>query len=212
MQYSSPAHLEIRLGEHYPSYLHVRGGTRLVQPPAIEGYLDRVRPNTQTKEQVYLATHDGNIFSVPPSRAHPPTPLDLVDAINNPEGYAQALRQSEVQRGALQIMSATGVADLRSVLVIRRAFHVSVPHTHTEREEDPGDDQWANVWAQPDAGTDSDQEDEGGDEGLGKAGDKAHLRMKRSFELLLKSGHVIRFEVSFASSLLVRCLTCTVSI
>lgn len=42
---------------------------------------------------------------------------------------------------------------------------------------------------------DSDVEDEGGNDGLAKAADKGKMRMKRSFELVFKSGYVMRFEV-----------------
>jgi hypothetical protein len=44
--------------------------------------------------------------------------------------------------------------------------------------------------------TTSDEEDEGGDEGLMKSTDRPKLKMQRSFELLMKTGHIIRFEVS----------------
>lgn len=43
---------------------------------------------------------------------------------------------------------------------------------------------------------DSDNEDEGGDEGLAKIEDKGKVRMRRSFELVYKTGYVMRFEVS----------------
>ena len=39
-------------------------------------------------------------------------------------------------------------------------------------------------------------EDEGGDVGLAKAKNKGRLRMYRSFELVLKNGRILRFEVS----------------
>ena len=44
---------------------------------------------------------------------------------------------------------------------------------------------------------DSDNEDEGGDEGLAKIEDKGKVRMRRSFELVYKTGYVMRFEVSY---------------
>lgn len=127
-------------------------------------------------------------------RASPPAPFGL----KTPEGvddFAESLRRAEVQRGAAQIMNAVGVTDLRSIVVIRRAFQVSVPHTHTEKERDLDNSGWAQVWSRPEESTDSDNEDEGGEEVLGKVTDRSHLRMKRSFELLLKTGNVVRFEV-----------------
>ena len=41
----------------------------------------------------------------------------------------------------------------------------------------------------------SDDEDDGGETGMSKAKDKPRLRMRRSFELVLVSGRVLRFEV-----------------
>jgi len=55
------------------------------------------------------------------------------------------------------------------------------------------DDGWLGTWAVE--RTDSDNEDEGGDQGLEKTTDKPKLRMKRSFELMLKTGQIVRFEV-----------------
>ena len=44
--------------------------------------------------------------------------------------------------------------------------------------------------------TDSDLEDEGGDAGLAPAKDKARLRIHRSFEIVLRDGKTVRFEVN----------------
>jgi hypothetical protein len=65
---------------------------------------------------------------------------------------------------------------------------------HQSQKRDDND--CAGIWAQTLERTDSDDGDMGGDEALAKAGDKPKFKMKRCFELLLKSGHVIRFEVS----------------
>lgn len=163
------------------------------EPPAIEGYLDRVRANTQTKQPVYLTTHDGNIFCLSSGHANPPSPLGLGPAVS-----VDDLKRSEVQRGGMQLMHATGVIDLRAILAVRRAFQAAVPHSHTEtrRLDDQSSMSAADAALER---TESDYEDEGGDEALGKSEDKPHLRMKRSFELLLTNGHVIRFEVGYLS-------------
>ncbi|RDB17902.1 Meiotically up-regulated gene 56 protein [Hypsizygus marmoreus] len=192
-QASQPAVLEIHLAEHYPTHIHLRNGSRLHAPPAVEGYLERIRPNTQAKQGIYLTTHDGNLFLLAPGRAHPPSPPGLAPDSPDIESFAQALRKSEAQRGALQIMDAVGVGDLRSVLLIRRAFHVAAQPVHNERKSDD-DDIFFSIWSQPEQRTQSDEEDEGGQEALTKSEDKPLLRMRRSFELLLTTGHVIRFE------------------
>jgi hypothetical protein len=193
--------LEIRLAEHYPMHIHLKNGSRLHEPPAIEGYLDRIKPNTQTKQSTYLATHDGNLFMLRPNRAHPPSPPGIAPGMDDIETYAETLRASEAQRGAMQCMDAIGVNDLRSIILIRRAFHVVLEHTHNQAgrhpdKKDLDDDIWFGIWSQPEERTPEDHEDEGGEEYLSKSNDKLLLRMHRSFELLLTTGRVIRFEVS----------------
>jgi len=193
-QSSRPAYLEIRLADHFPAYLHLKDGSRLHEPPAIEGYLDRIKSNTQTKQQIYLATHDGNIFSLYPTRAHPPLPPGLGPAVADSDTYAETLRQTEVQRGAMQLIDAMGVSDIRTILLVRRAFHVAPQHFHKEADR-KADEDFVDTWTQKEEISQSDNEDEGGEEGMNKSVDKPQLKMKRAFELLLMTGHVIRFEV-----------------
>ncbi|KNZ80953.1 Meiotically up-regulated gene 56 protein [Termitomyces sp. J132] len=162
-----PPVLEIRLADHYPTHIHLKNGTRLHEPPAIEGYVERIRSNSQMRQSLYLSTHDGNLFVMTPNHAYPPSPPGLATNIGDIEAYAETLRKSEIHRGASQVMHAIGVLDLRDILVIRRASQ--------ER-------------------TVADNEDEGGEEGLSKAEDKIHMHTRRSFELLLTTGHVVRFE------------------
>jgi hypothetical protein len=199
VQAKNLAHLELRLGRHFPTHLHTKDGSRLDEPPSIEGYLDRLRPNTQAKHPVYLATHDGNLFSINTTKADPPRPPSLPPVLASPDTQVpgRSPREQEVLRGARQILGADGVVDLRSVLAVRRAFQ---PHTvPRHREEAPKDvagwEEHEDLVESVDK-TDSDDEDEGGDEGLSKSQDSTRVKMRRSFELLLKSGHVIRFEVS----------------
>lgn len=96
-------------------------------------------------------------------------------------------------------MNATGVCDVRSILTVRRAFHLVPQSSHNEEDAEGAkkaqeeDDEWLGAWSVQRTG--SDELDEGGDEGLGRSIDKPKLKMQRSFELLLKTGHVIRFEV-----------------
>lgn len=181
----------MRLAQHSPQHLVLKNGTRVSEPPSIEGYLERIRPNSQTKHPIYLFTHDGNLFSIVADNANPPSPMGIGQTADTPE----ALRLSEVQRGTAQILKAIGVVDMRTILAVRRAFQPVVPASHDN--PDPGDDQSYVSLASHIERTPSDDEDEGGEEGLRMAQDKPHLRMRRSFELLLKNGHIIRFEVGF---------------
>ncbi|KAJ8080665.1 hypothetical protein PM082_017499 [Marasmius tenuissimus] len=190
-----PAHLEIRIGKHFPSFVRLKDGGRLAEPPAMEGYVDRVRPNTQTKQPVYLAIHDGNLFCLGQSRAHPPTPLVPFPMTQSAtEHQSELLRRSEVLRGAQQILDADGVADLRNVLTVRRAVHPVIQNHHDVREQ-PEDEEWMHTWSEGELSAE-DAADEGGEEPLqsAKPEEKPVLKMRRSFELLFKNGHVVRFE------------------
>ncbi|XP_006462707.1 hypothetical protein AGABI2DRAFT_207264 [Agaricus bisporus var. bisporus H97] len=139
--------LELRVAEHFPTSLYLKDGTLLVQPPDIEGYVNRIRANTQSKQLLYLATHDGHLFTISPQQAQPPSPPGSALLLDSIEEYKQRLTKVEFERGIYQIMHAHAVFDLRNVVAVRRAFQIP------------------------------------------------HLRMKRSFELLLNNGRVQRFEV-----------------
>ncbi|KAF9077592.1 Pleckstrin homology domain-containing protein [Rhodocollybia butyracea] len=172
LKQSSTAHLELRLAPHHPGFVHRKDGTRLVEPPAIEGYVDRIKPNTNTKQALYLSSQGGNLFVLNSSDPHPPSPLPN-----------SQLRTSEIIRGVRQVLDATGVIDLRSILIVRRANHPVMQHMHDLKE---GDEIQEIVVQEI---SEADREDVGGE-----AGQDKQLKMRRSFELLLKNGHVIRFE------------------
>ncbi|KAI0720502.1 Pleckstrin homology domain-containing protein [Cerioporus squamosus] len=203
-QAEQPAHLEFRMRRHYPTRLHMKDGTRLDEPPAIEGYLDRIRPNSQLKQSLYLVTHDGYLFALTPAHAHQPSPPGAaVDAhtasqsaysATSLSGTAETRRHSEVRRGQLQILEGTGVSDLRNIIAVRRAFQL-IPQQREQVEAHQLTD-WEDsqsFWSQVDR-SESDDEDAGGEPGMARAKDKSRLRLRRSFELLLTSGRVIRFE------------------
>ncbi|KAF9013461.1 Pleckstrin homology domain-containing protein [Cyathus striatus] len=192
---AKPPTLEIRLADHCSSHIFLKSGHRVDQPPEIEGYVDRIRPNTQTKQPLYLAVHDGNLFTLYPSVAKPPSPPSLILKMGEFNEYLYSLRHTEIQRGSMQIMNATGVCDLRSIAAVRRAFQVTPPHTHDHREVSSDNEAaWFATWSTQDATTVGDDEDAGGEDAFNAAEDKVRLKMRRSFELLLISGNVIRFE------------------
>ncbi|KAF5382546.1 hypothetical protein D9615_002957 [Tricholomella constricta] len=193
-QSTRPAVLEIRLAEHYPTHIHLKNGSRLHEPPAVEGYVVRIRPNSQARQNLYLSTHDCNLFVMTPNHAYPPAPPGLANNLGDIESYAKALRKSEVQRGAMQIMNAIGVNDLRTILLIRRASHPVPEPIHKEVNKSQESDIWFSIWSLSEERTPDDDEDEGGEEGLSKTEDKHRVRMRRSFELLLTTGRVVRFE------------------
>ena len=208
-QGDKPARLEFRLKRHFPTRLHLKDGTRLDEPMAVEGYVDRIRLNQQLRHSVYLVTHDGYLFSIAPPHAHPPHPpgapgtpgaspaasQSAVGAMGLVES-AGMRRKAELRRGRAQVLQATGVFDLRSIVAVRRAFQHVPQGTETGTATPHGID-WedtAAFWEQVDR-SDSDDEDAGGDTGMVETANKSRLRVRRSFELVLVTGRVLRFEV-----------------
>ena len=189
--------LEIRMAQHATTHTHLKNGRRLDEPPAIEGYLDRI---SQTKKQIYLATHNGNLFILNSHAAFPPMPPGLAP-ITNQSLDVQSLRQAEIRRGINQVMTATNMCDLRSILAVRRAFQSTPMQMHDLVEPAADDISWLGISENSEQRTADDEEDEGGELGLSKSADRTRLKMRRSFELLVNTGHVVRFEVFFQKCL-----------
>ncbi|KAI0345763.1 hypothetical protein BDW22DRAFT_1324984 [Trametopsis cervina] len=192
-QAGQPAHLEVRLQEHRSTRVVLKDGTRLDEPSGIEGYVDRIRPNSQVKQALYLSTHDGYIFSLSTTQASPPPPPGPPDD----DMQADKLRRAEALRGARQILHATRMSDLRDVVAVRRAFQL-VPRATEEVNVDatPEWEDASGFWENVES-FDDDHRDPGGEEGLAKfskAAEKAQLRVRRSFELVFKTGQVVRLE------------------
>jgi hypothetical protein len=206
----SPTHVALTDGTILGTYFQTPLGINLIEtdiihcadePLAVEGYLHRIKPKTLVRTNVYVTSHDGCLFTLRYADAEPPTPPVLLQAPLDAAGY-QIVREREIRRGRSMILDADGYIDLRSILAVRRAVEISppigaidtgatranpLPHDVTEEEDDSG--QWI------DQADESDEEDEGGDEFLSNSDDKMRLKMKRSFELIMRSGRVVRFEV-----------------
>jgi hypothetical protein len=208
------AHLEFRKARHYATHLHLKDDTRLVEPPAVEGYLDRIRANTQTRHAQYITTHDGLLVFAAHAHAYAPAPPGTNHSPT--ESVSDSTHTPESRRGAEQILAADGVIDMRSVVHVRRAFQlvmakrdaapepVAQGMAYAARFRPPWEEDNANE--RPVEETPSDNEDEGGEEGLAKhnhsAASKGQLRMRRSFELVLTNGQIIRLEARRLSLLL----------
>ncbi|KIY67116.1 hypothetical protein CYLTODRAFT_397691 [Cylindrobasidium torrendii FP15055 ss-10] len=198
------AHLEIRLGDHYPNKVSNPNTKHddelsdqfMSEPSAVEGYVTRIKPATHQRQPFYLATHDGYLFVLPPSKASPPSPfLSDDDDIAPGETQGQTLKDREVARGEAHVWNASGVNDLRNILLVRRAETTVVPERHDMPSVKHDDEaHWATIWAAGVPSEEGDYDDEGGEEYVSKVEDKPLLRMKRSFELFLTSGRVVRFE------------------
>ncbi|KAG9315912.1 hypothetical protein JVU11DRAFT_3562 [Chiua virens] len=184
-QGSRPAHLELRVAEHFPDSVHLDTGKKMFEPPAIEGYLDRVRQ--QSRQRVYLATHDGNLFSLLPADANPPPPPSahlsrLMSGLRpSVDEYSQSFFEDEVWRGAEQVRTALGTLDLKSIRAVRRAYG---PLAQDDGEHVAQDAE--------------DARDTGGHQGHARVQDKAQLHLRRTFDVDLASGHVIRYEAHSA--------------
>ncbi|KAI0304331.1 Pleckstrin homology domain-containing protein [Multifurca ochricompacta] len=186
------AHLEVRLAEHMASQLHIKDSHRLPEPPAIEGYVSRVRPASGGREEVYLTVHNGLLFTLVPVNAHAPNPPGVVPVpYDSDQDTRDALHKEEVRRGAEQVLAARSVMDLRAIIEVRRAFGPVFLPTQRVRNTARSDREDEHLDIEV-AHEESDNRDVGGDVGL--TGDIVTMRMRRCFELVTKTGHVIRFE------------------
>ncbi len=182
------------------SQLHIKDGHQLSEPPSVEGYVSRVKPGSGTREEVYLTVHNGLLFTLAPGSAHAPNPPGVVPVPQDSDRDARdALHQEDIRRGAAQVLAARGVMDLRSVIAVRRAFRpVLHPNQHVDTSTQPEIEENGHLTEEV-VREESDSGDVGGDVGL--AGDVTTIRMRRCFELVMRSGHVIRFEVSYVERL-----------
>lgn len=186
--------LELRVARHSLTKARLADGTDLMEPPSIEGYLYRIKPSTQTRSNIYVSSHDGNLFTMTPAHAFPPPVPQLPEELTiKSESKNSALtREIEVTRGAQQILHATGYVDIRDISVVRRASEILTPQSC------PALGEGEMILQLPD---DSDlldmpnEHDPGGEEFLSQSTDWANERLKRSFELVMRSGAVMRFEV-----------------
>ncbi len=190
----------------------------MTEPPAIEGYVYIVKPVPQSRTLVYLSTNDGWLFSTRSTQALPP-PTTTSVAVFMSSGPAQ-FRKEEMNRQRIQILRARGFWDLRTVVMVRRAFRV-VPEATENSVQPPVDDEghWyinraaENVpdWPELER-TESDDADVPGDEALNASQDRPRLRMHRAFELVFKSGYAMRFEVRMHRIYFSTLLNSTISI
>ncbi|TKY85544.1 hypothetical protein EX895_005706 [Sporisorium graminicola] len=70
--YKRPAILELRAAAHYPTSVLTAPGEFMQEPPAVEGFLWRVKPVSGALTRLYFTTYDGHIYVCRTSRAFPP--------------------------------------------------------------------------------------------------------------------------------------------
>lgn len=111
--------------------------------------------------------------------------------------FTGVLRRAEIARGTRQVMVAVGLVELRNVVAVRRAHADGGAGAGAgaggtgERARNWEDER--EFWELERSA--EDDEDEGGDVGLGSVADRAQLRARRSFEIVLTSGGVLKYEV-----------------
>ncbi|KAF8333544.1 Pleckstrin homology domain-containing protein [Cantharellus anzutake] len=193
-QRGSSVQLELRLASHSQSKLKLTSGSMIHEPDAIEGYLYQIRPNSQSRTAVYVSTHSGNLFTMTHWHAFPPSVPELRP---NTGGMNRPRAQNELRRGSDQVLHANGFLDLRDILSVRKALAPLAP-SQKIATLDPSelggpilvdvdhDDDLRDVFGQDATGIVEDelsgQEDE-------------TVRMKKSFEIVMRTGAVIRFEL-----------------
>ena len=100
-----------------------------------------------------------------------------------------------MRRGINQIVHATSMMDLRSIVAVRRAFQPVSSEMHTVKEVQDDDRGWFEAWVGREERSSEDDVDAGGDAALAEAYNSGLVKIRRSFELLLNTGQVMRFEV-----------------
>ena len=238
--------LELRPAHHHLGTILQRSGETLEEPPAIEGFLWRVKAVSGALTRIYVSSHDGHIFAGRSNRAplpdrelvamltaqeHPGTAKLVEDVLKSRSKRGKKASRQPVQREldvarelaleALrdqsdqsvakqlqayrvyercrqfeQIVTSDGYVDLRDIIECK----LIDPEEETPNQGQPEDTQsrdssWHNI-------SNMAADDVGGEEGLASAPDRAKLRTRRQFEMVLANGKTIRFEafsIAFAS-------------
>ncbi|GES72911.1 PH domain protein [Rhizophagus clarus] len=148
-QFVEQAHqLQLRPIEHYPTTVKLSDGTKLTEPPPIEGYLIKMTNNKSqnNKSRKYYFTSQNNyLFFLNPLKASPPPPPNVSTVTNEDDGiqlcdnaqqhpliyavspYIQdkivgnndTFMKSDMKRKAKQILHATGFIDLIEIVEIK---------------------------------------------------------------------------------------------
>ena len=109
--------LQARRARHQPIWAKLEDGTVTQEPPGIEGFLTRQKTTAAPKENVYVATHDGNVYTSHAQNAHPPLQPGSQQSLPRdvfPELH-EAHLDSERYRMAQFVQHSTGCVDLRDL-------------------------------------------------------------------------------------------------
>ncbi|KAH8918424.1 hypothetical protein BT69DRAFT_1225419 [Atractiella rhizophila] len=170
--------LELRVAQHYPTYVSLGVAKRLNEPSPIEGYVSRIRLKTDTKERLYLATYDGHLFVITRQHAFPPDPPTHAPTPEEPvdETPMERFRRKEKARAVHHIMRCQGYLDLRDIIAVVRWNPDLLQKTKQELSQ--------LTVADSDPTPLPDEKDMSPEE----------LRIKRSFAVIVGKGALYRFE------------------
>ncbi|RIA85001.1 Pleckstrin homology domain-containing protein [Glomus cerebriforme] len=131
--------LQLRPTEHYPTSVYLDDGTKLYEPPPVEGYLIRVTNNKGKwkPKRLYFTSHDQYLFFLKPFATSPPPPpvsfssdegdqqnvQPLIYAIapQSQEQCAQtdAFMKADMKRRIKQIINASAFINLIDVVEVK---------------------------------------------------------------------------------------------
>ena len=109
--------LQARRARHQPVWARLEDGTVIQEPEGVEGFLVRLKTATAAKSNVYVSTHDGNVFTSHVDQAHPPLQPGREQSMPRdvfPELHRSHL-DNERERMRLFLRHATGCVDLRDI-------------------------------------------------------------------------------------------------
>lgn len=114
---STSVGLQARRAQHQPIWARLEDGTVIQEPQGIEGFLVRLKTATAAKSNVYVSTHDGNVFTSHVDQAHPPLqpgkeksmPRDVFPGLHDTH------LDNERERMQLFLRQATGCVDFRDI-------------------------------------------------------------------------------------------------
>lgn len=122
----SAPELQMLLNNHYPTEVMHPNGHALREPPAVEGFVGRLRTISGTTTRTYLTTHDAGLYLLREAFAHPPDPY-MGLPVHSVEGHNRQNRihthvtrfaAQEIARGLHQIRQSEGFLHLRDVCAI----------------------------------------------------------------------------------------------
>jgi len=118
--------LQLLLNSHYPTEVMHPQGCALREPPAVEGFVGRLRSISGTTTRTYLTTHDAGLYLLRESHAYAPDPyMGLpITGVNGEtrqdrvRTYVARFAANEIHRQLRQIRQSDGFLLLRDVCAI----------------------------------------------------------------------------------------------